>query len=671
MSDSLIRETGHSDLSVGADDSDNQPTKDRDLVCMNLVMLADAEAVIWGLRAKGDESEVKALRARVEHLERLHADLLRDVDSIRSELNYFTEQVTPAVVRNTTVCKIMWDLLGLSDPTAKRLLNGADAPPDPVTFPKTPRTTKLEGGTQEGHAKTREARGSYLGSKGKRRSSSTEYRQPQLTSTAAETVRTEQDLLTPGSCLLAQSLGSSWELGKRWNTMQNNPGTRPGVTEAQSPRYSGIGQDSGAHAAETNSTGKPHAATNEEDLHQLEEGAKSEESPEANTVCLRHSPGIWIESESRFDDSSLFADPVPKGVTASAPPTTPSQTRLLPKQPVAVKKDTVAAARGPAEKARHFATQYWQRDKTAYPSSVTSDASHRLAELTETLELIVTGGGSVPSHGLPDPVSKKLPLRIIHRVALVSTSFSVFRYPASRSKRTEESGRVFSFCDRCGLPRGTKNCHACESLSLQPGQQQMNPQWEARDDHQIGHLLRHGRALSFFPPLQYISKVRLWLIFRRETVISPRRCGRGPVLKFCFSTARRWGIWMWITLCICFGIVVFYLQRSHANAAFCCYPRYLEHCLELIEEKFAVVEEKLETLTEFADSTNKKKRSEEERRLASLDWMVKEVLKVQLLDFDVIVKRFKGMFYEDRWFTLRCDPEEQINQQLFLVIRRT
>ncbi|KAF4643107.1 hypothetical protein TGRH88_027740 [Toxoplasma gondii] len=93
-------------------------------------------------------------------------------------------------------------------------------------------------------------------------------------------------------------------------------------------------------------------------------------------------------------------------------------------------------------------------------------------------------------------------------------------------KKAQESARGFSFCDRCGLPRGTKNCHACESLSLQPGQQQMNPQWEARDDHQIGHLLRHGQALSFFPPLQCISKVRLWLIFRIETVISPRRCCR-------------------------------------------------------------------------------------------------------------------------------------------------
>ncbi|KFH02499.1 putative transmembrane protein [Toxoplasma gondii MAS] len=167
-------------------------------------------------------------------------------------------------------------------------------------------------------------------------------------------------------------------------------------------------------------------------------------------------------------------------------------------------------------------------------------------------------------------------------------------------KKAQESARGFSFCDRCGLPRGTKNCHACESLSLQPGQRQMNPQWEARDDHQIGHLLRHGQALSFFPPLQYISKT------------------------------------------------------SHANAAFCCYPRYLEYCLELVEEKFAVVEEKLEMLMEFADSINKKRSSEEERRLASLDWMVKEVLKVQLSDFDVTVQRSKGIFYEDRWLTVRC-----------------
>nr|PUA87398.1 putative transmembrane protein [Toxoplasma gondii TgCATBr9] len=221
-------------------------------------------------------------------------------------------------------------------------------------------------------------------------------------------------------------------------------------------------------------------------------------------------------------------------------------------------------------------------------------------------------------------------------------------------KKAQESARGFSFCDRCGLPRGTKNCHACESLSLQPGQRQMNPQWEARDDHQIGHLLRHGQALSFFPPLQCISKVRLWLIFRMETVISPRRCCRVLCPKILFSTPRRWGIWMWITLCICFGVVVFYLQTSHADAAFCCYPRYLEYCLELVEEKFAVVEEKLEMLMEFADSINKKRSSEEERRLASLDWMVKEVLKVQLSDFDVTVQRSKGIFYEDQWLTVRC-----------------
>ncbi|KFG36499.1 hypothetical protein TGDOM2_244715 [Toxoplasma gondii GAB2-2007-GAL-DOM2] len=298
--------------------------------------------------------------------------------------------------------------------------------------------------------------------------------------------------------------------------MQNNAGTRPGVTEARSPRYSGSGQDSGAHAAETNSNGKPHAATNEEDLHQLEGGAKSEKSPEDNTGCLRHSSGIWIEPESRSDGSSLFAAPAPKGVTAPVPPTTPRQTRLLPKQPIAVKKDTTARARA--------------IDADAMASS------------------------------------------------------------AAREGRKETS-------------------------------------------------------LSLVRPAQAPQR-RQGILQRQE---KGRSTGNSDVL-----TPRRWGIWMWITLCICFGVVVFYLQTSHANAAFCCYPRYLEYCLELVEEKFAVVEEKLEMLMEFADSINKKRSSEEERRLASLDWMVKEVLKVQLSDFDVTVQRSKGIFYEDRWLTVRC-----------------
>lgn len=44
---------------------------------------ADVEAVNWGLRAKGDDQEVKALRARVEHLERVEGYLTREVDYVR------------------------------------------------------------------------------------------------------------------------------------------------------------------------------------------------------------------------------------------------------------------------------------------------------------------------------------------------------------------------------------------------------------------------------------------------------------------------------------------------------------------------------------------------------------------------------------------------------------
>nr|CEL66099.1 TPA: hypothetical protein BN1204_019260 [Neospora caninum Liverpool] len=63
-----------------------------------------------------------------------------------------------------------------------------------------------------------------------------------------------------------------------------------------------------------------------------------------------------------------------------------------------------------------------------------------------------------------------------------------------------------------------------------------------------------------------------------------------------------------------------------------CDAYWLRHC-EFADESckrdvLLLPSEKLEMLTEFADGITKKTQREEERRLANLDWMVKEVLKV-------------------------------------------
>nr|CEL66100.1 TPA: hypothetical protein BN1204_019265 [Neospora caninum Liverpool] len=316
----------------------------KQFVLQELDKKADAEAVNWGLRAKGDEHEVKALRARVEHLERLQGALFRDVECIRSEVNYLTERMSPAVVRNTTVCKIMWDLLGLSDPTAKRLLTECSAPPDPLTFPKTPRIPGPERDNQEGPQKRGDTRGRYSASKVNRQSSSSAFGQRAIR-TGTEPIRTEQTIVPPGSLLWPHSADSSSPVGKQWSPVSNEQGARRSPSNIWSKTYRWSREDSRAHADETSSIGKRLGAREEGSLDPIEESAQ-QEYPFGANAGMRHHPCIRINRDSNSDDSFASAEPTTKGESKAAPPTAPNKFCLLPKKPAAAKKSSVPPGAG-------------------------------------------------------------------------------------------------------------------------------------------------------------------------------------------------------------------------------------------------------------------------------------------------------------------------------------
>ncbi|PFH32919.1 hypothetical protein BESB_015320 [Besnoitia besnoiti] len=354
----------------------------RQFVLDELDKKADVEAVNWGLRAKADEAEVKALRARVEYLERIQGALLREVECIRPTVDYVAANTVPAVLKNTAVCKIMWDLLGLSDPSAKLLVNPSDTPAEPGNSLETPRAPPR-----------REAAGRAVREEQSCASASAEAKEPEGTLPAREPTTPQivntssgtcdkRHTVSPPSSLVSPNVDLTPRLGEPWSARRRcRAPPAPRTLAEPPPRGSRVA--SSGHPAEVRQCHADQAAGSRGTSVDSEENDAPQESSYEPGACRRRRPAGRTQRQRAYSPSSAPLEPSNQRENKAQLSSPPRATRVAAKK-AAELKTTVRPA-SPGQWAMRATLIGITRESRRAREQVLA-ATIRLAEISEMLE---------------------------------------------------------------------------------------------------------------------------------------------------------------------------------------------------------------------------------------------------------------------------------------------